>query len=160
MEQEKSAASSFPAPPSGADGAATGIDLDLHGLAAGSDGRFHGQLVDIHLQGFFLLPAAAVEPLPEVALAIKQADADERNAQVRGALDMIGGENSQAAGVDGNRFMQSELSGEIGHRAGAQDAGVVGSPGAVCRHVVLLSVVGRIAAAIQPESAGMAVTLL
>src|SRR5260370_38349814 len=147
MEQEKSAASSFPAPPSGADGAATGMDLALDGLAAGSDGRFHGQLVDIHLQVFFLLPAAAVEPLPEVALAIKQADADERNAQVRGALDMIAGENSQAAGVDGNRFMQSELSGEIGHRAGAQDAGVVGSPGAVGLQILLLAAGGVIDAA-------------
>ena len=49
---------------------------------------------------FFPLPSAEIEPLAEISLAIKQANADQRNIQVGGALDVIAGQHAQAAGVN------------------------------------------------------------
>ena len=102
-----------------------------HRLAVRPDRRLHRQLVDVGLQVFFLLPAVAIQPLPEISLAIKQADADQRNVQVGSALDMVAGKNAQAAGIDRNRFVQAELSREIRHRARPQNAGMRRAPGPV-----------------------------
>ena len=77
------------------------------------------------------LPAGLVQPLQKVALPVKQADADQRNIQVGGALDVVAGQHAQAAGVNGQRFVQAELGGEISHRPRPQHAGMVRAPGAV-----------------------------
>ena len=42
---------------------------------------------------------------------------------------MIAGQHAQAAGVDGQRFVQAELGGEIGDRPRPQNAGMVRAPG-------------------------------
>ena len=68
------------------------------------------------LQVLFLLPAVAVEPLPEVSLTVKQPDADQRNVQIGGALDVIAGQNAQAAGINREGLVQAELRREIRHR--------------------------------------------
>ena len=83
IEQKQIAASHLHAPDFGADGPAAGLDLHRDRLAVWSDGGFHGQLVDVGLEIFFLLPAVAIEPLAEISLAVKQSDADQRNVQGR-----------------------------------------------------------------------------
>ena len=57
-------------------------------------------MVDVDV--VLVLPAARVEPLPEVALVVIQPDADERNAEIGCALDVIARENAEAARVDRN----------------------------------------------------------
>ena len=46
-----------------------------------------------------LLPAVAVEALAEVAGLVEQADADDRDADVGGRLEVVAGEDAEAAGV-------------------------------------------------------------
>ena len=46
-----------------------------------------------------LLPAVARQRLPEVAGAVEQADADERHAEVAGGLEVVAGQDAEAAGV-------------------------------------------------------------
>ena len=93
------------------------VDLDHHRLAVLPDGDLDRQLVDVGVDVFFLLPAVLVEALPEVALLVKQAHADQRDAEVGRALDVVAGQDAQAAGIDGQRLVQAELGGEVGHRA-------------------------------------------
>ena len=95
-----------------------------------------GQLIDVGLEILFVLPALLVEALQEIALVVEQADADERNAEIGGALDVVAREHAQAAGVDGQRFVQSEFGGEVGDRARTQHAGMWLRPrcGLRCRY--------------------------
>lgn len=102
----------------------------------------------------FLLPAGGIEALPEVALAVKEPDADEGNIEVGRALDVVSGEDAEAAGIDRNGFMQAELGGKIRHGARAEYAGVGGSPGAVRLKIFLLAAIRVIDAAVQHEFAG------
>ncbi len=46
-----------------------------------------------------LLPALAGEALAEVAVPVEQADADERDAQVAGGLEVVTGQDAEAAAV-------------------------------------------------------------
>jgi hypothetical protein len=43
----------------------------------------------VERQVVFVLPAVDVEPLPEVALVVVEPDADERDAEVRRAFDVV-----------------------------------------------------------------------
>ena len=70
-----------------------------------------------------LLPAVAGERLPEVAGAVEQPDADDRHAEVAGGLEVVAGEDAQAAGVLRQRGGDAELGREVGDpggRLGAQ----------------------------------------
>ena len=73
-----------------------------------------------------LLPALAGERLLEVAVPVEQADADDRDAEVAGGLEVVAGEDAEAAGVLRQHGGDAELRGEVGDRA----RGVVGRPGA------------------------------
>ena len=84
------------------------------------------RLVDVDV--VLVLPAVAVEPLPEVALVVVEPDADERNAEVGGALDVIAGQNAEAARIDRQRLVQPELGGEVRDRPRPQHAGVARAP--------------------------------
>ena len=159
IEQKQIAASHFHAPDFGADGAAAGLDLHGDRFAVRSDGGFHGQLVDIGLEIFFLLPAGAIQALPEISLAVKQADADQRNAQIGGALDVIAGQHAQAAGIFRNRYVQAEFGGEVRHRTRPQNAGVPGAPGAVRVQIFALAAIGVVDPAVQHQLAGAALHL-
>ncbi len=64
------------------------------------------------VDGFLL--AFAVDALAEVALRIEKADADERQAQVAGLFAVVTGEDAEAAGIDGQRLVEAEFSGEVG----------------------------------------------
>ena len=60
------------------------------------------------------LPVALVEPLPEVAAAVEEADADERDAELRRRLEVVAGEDAEPAGVDGEALVEPELGREVG----------------------------------------------
>src|ERR1019366_6862694 len=138
-------------PDFGADDAATGFNLHADGFAVGADGGLHGELIDVGMEVLFVLPALAVEALGEVALAIEQAHADQGNAEVGRAFDMVTGQHAEAARVDGQRFMQAEFSGEIPNRARTQDPGMDGAPGNVGFQILALTTPRVINAAVQHE---------
>ena len=111
-------------PDLGQQAAGAGVDLDGDRLAVGPQGRLHGQVLDLGVEILLLLVAVRVQVLLEIALVVEQADGHQRHAQPAGTLDMVAGEHAQAAGVDGHRFVDAELEREVGHRLGAEHAGV------------------------------------
>ena len=96
------------------DGAARVLDADRQRPAAGLAHQLDRHVEQIVLGVVLLLPAVDVQILAEVALLVHQADADERNAEIRGALEMIARENAQAARVDRQTLVQAELRTEVG----------------------------------------------
>src|SRR6266581_9085392 len=153
IEKKQIAAPNLHAPDFGADRSAAGFDLYSDWFAVRADRRFHGQLADIGLDIFFLLPASAVETLAEISLAIEQADCDQGNSQVGGALDVIACEYAEPARIFRDRNVQTEFGGEIRHRTGPQDAGMSCPPGAVGVEIFPLAAVGVIDPAVQHQFA-------
>src|SRR4029077_19126402 len=98
----------------------------------------------VGLNIFFLLPAGAVEALAEISLAVEQADTDERNAKVGGALDVIARQHAESAGIFRNGDVQTEFGGKISHRTRPQDASVSRSPGTICLEIFALPAIGVI----------------
>jgi len=66
-----------------------------------------------------LLPALARERLLEVAVPVEQADADDRDAEVAGGLEVVAGEDAETTGVLRQRGGDAELRGEVRDGAGA-----------------------------------------
>ena len=116
-----------------------------------ADGHFHGQLADVGLKILFPLPAVPIQPLAEISLAVEKPHAHQRNIEVRGALDVIAGKDSQAAGIDGDRFVQAEFGGEVSHRPRPQHAGMLGAPGPVPLQIFALPAVGVIDSPMQHQ---------
>ena len=100
---------------------------DLHAQAATGQGDVHpqpgavramqrrdGQLYRIVVGIERVLPALAVEHLAKVALLVEQADAHDGHAEVAGRLEVVAGQDAQAARVDGQAFVKTELGTEIG----------------------------------------------
>ena len=86
------------------------------------------QLVGVEDGVALLLPAVAVERLLEVAVAVEQADADERDAEVGGRLEVVAGEDAEPAGVLRQHRGDAELGREVRDRAGRVGAGLAGVP--------------------------------
>ena len=61
-----------------------------------------------------LLPAVGVELLAEVALPVEQADAGERDAEAARRLEVVAGEDAEAAAVLRERLGDAELGAEVG----------------------------------------------
>ena len=59
------------------------------------------------------LAVVLVEPLAEVAAPVVEADADERDAELRGRLEMVACEDPEAAGIDRQALVEPELCREI-----------------------------------------------
>ena len=76
------------------------LDLDQEGLAVGTRDALDGEQVGVGVQVKFLLPAVGVERLAKIALRIEEPDADQRDAEVAGALQVVAGQHAQAARVD------------------------------------------------------------
>ncbi len=102
----------------------------------------NGQQPAVDVEVVLVLSPVEVQPLLEVSLVVIEPDADERDAEVRGALDVIAGENSEPARVDRQRLVESELGGEVGDRPRPEDARMARAPG-VLRLEVLLQSGGR-----------------
>ncbi len=62
------------------------------------------------------LPAVACEGLLEVAGAVEEPDADDRHAEVARALEVVAGEDTEAAGVLGQHRRDAELGREVRDR--------------------------------------------
>ncbi|CAM5622813.1 hypothetical protein SHIRM173S_03835 [Streptomyces hirsutus] len=58
-----------------------------------------GQLVGVEDGVVLLLPAVPGQGLAEVTVPVEQADADQRDAEVAGGLEMVAGEDAEPAGV-------------------------------------------------------------
>ena len=89
------------------------VDLDLahQGLVllGGVHHRFDRQVFRIQQRVILRLPVVRIEGLLEIAFAIEEADADEAQAEIAGGLGVVSGQNPEAAGRDGQRFMKAEL---------------------------------------------------
>ena len=59
------------------------------------------------------LPAGLVDRLPEVAGAVEEPDPDERDAEVGGRLQVVSGEDAEAARVDRQPLVEPELGAEV-----------------------------------------------
>ena len=75
------------------------------------------QLVGVEHRVALLLPPVARERLPEVAVPVEQADADDRHAEVAGRLEVVAGQDAQAAGVLRQCRGDAELGREVGDGA-------------------------------------------
>jgi hypothetical protein len=64
-----------------------------------------------------LLPALGVEALAEVALGVHQPDGDQRHAEVGRGLEVVAGEDAEAARVLRHRLADAELGREVGDLA-------------------------------------------
>ena len=156
IKQQQVAPADLHAPNFCFDCAGACLDLDRHGLAVDSYGGFHRLLVDVGLQIFFLLPAVAIEALEKISVAVKYADADQRDIEIGGALDVIAGKHSESAGIHRNRFVQAELGGKIGHWTRTQRAGMFRAPSTVCLEIFLLAAVGVVDTPVQYQFVGAA----
>lgn len=82
-------------------------DDDLLALRiTGADQR---KIVDFRNRIVFRLPAIAVQHLPEIPLPVEQSDRDQRKFKIAGRLQMVAGENTEAAGEDPNALMNAEF---------------------------------------------------
>src|SRR6202034_131588 len=97
IEEKQVAASNLHAPDFGVNGTFASLDLHRDWLAILADRDLQGQLTDVSLQIFFLLPAINIQTLAKISLPIKQPDANQRNREIRCALDVVAGENAEAA---------------------------------------------------------------
>ena len=61
-----------------------------------------------------LLVAVRVDRLAEIAVAVEQANAHERDRHVRSGLQMVAGEHAQAARIDAERLVEAVFSTEVG----------------------------------------------
>ena len=154
VEQQQGAAPDRHRPDPRRDRAGAGLDADGDGAAVLRRRRPDRQRRGVDVEVLLLLPAVAVEALPEVALVVVEADADQRDAEVGRALDVIAGQHAEAARVDRQRLVQPELGREVGDRPRPQHAGVALAPGVARREVLLEPPVGVVDAAVQGELRG------
>ena len=103
--------------------------VDRHGEHAARRGlhRQHRQPREVVVGVGVLLEAVGVDGLAEVAGAVEQPHAHERDAQVARRLAVVPGQDAEAARVDAERLVDPELHREVGHRAGERRA-LLGAP--------------------------------
>ena len=96
----------------GADG-----DGDRDRLAAVAGDERHRLALGVGRHPRLVLPAGGVDALAEVALAVEQADGDQRQRPVGGLLEDVAGQRPEPAGVDRQRGVDAVLGAEEAHRA-------------------------------------------
>ena len=104
-----------------------------------------GEFVRIEDRVLLLLPAVPREGLAEVAVPVEEPDADEGDAEVAGRLEVVAGEDAEAAGVLRQRRGDPELGREVADGGGQVPAAV--PPGA--RAVALLVPAGAVQIGVQ-----------
>ena len=129
VEQEEAHAADRHPPDLGKQRAAPRVDLHLHVLAIGVECGLDRQGLDPRLEILLMLVAIDVELLAKVALVVKQAHRDERDAQTTGALDVVTGEHAETSRVDRHRLVDPELGREVDDRLRAEHARVHVAPG-------------------------------
>ena len=128
--------------------------LTRTGRPSGVCARPQRQQPVVHVDVFLVLAAVVREPLPEIALVVVETDADERNPQVGGRLHVIAGEDAEAAGVDRQGLVQSELGREVRDGTRPQHAGMPRAPGVFGRQILLKPAVRVIDTAVESELRG------
>jgi hypothetical protein len=129
-------------PDAGVEGFAAGEGQGhLGGCAVGLAQEGHGQFVRVQDRIVLLLPAVPGQRLAEVAVPVEESDADQGYAEVAGRLEMVPGEDAEAAGVLRQRGRDAELGREVGDGGGK--FGGLGLVPAVAGHVVVQVVGGR-----------------
>lgn len=114
------------------------------GLAQQGD----GQLLRVEHRVALLLPAVPAERLAEVAVPVEQPDPDQRHPEVAGGLEVVAGQDAQAAGVLRQRGGDAVLRREVGD-GGRQRLGARGRLVPARRAQVVGQVVGEVAEAAQ-----------
>ena len=94
-------------------------DLDLGDRAVLLAQQRERQAVGVEHRVGLLLPAVAGQRLAEVAVPVEQADADDRHAEVAGGLEVVAGQDAEAAGVLRQHRGDAELRGEVADRRAA-----------------------------------------
>jgi hypothetical protein len=123
VEQEKWHAAHLGDPDPGGQGllaltVAGEADLDLGDRAVRLAQQGQRQTVGVEDRVGLLLPAVGRQRLAEVAVPVEQADADDRDAEVAGGLEVVAGQDAEAAGVLRQHRGDAELRGEVGDGAG------------------------------------------
>jgi hypothetical protein len=98
-------------------------DRDRLAVVAGDERG--GQAVRVRVDPVLVLPAAVVDALAEVAVAVQQADRDQRPGAVGGLLEDVARERAEAARVDRERAVEPVLGGEVRDRAVRRGRAVV-----------------------------------
>ena len=80
------------------------------------------QSLRIQRRVVLVLPAVGGQRLPEVARAVVQAHRDQRQAQVRRGLQVVSGQDPQAAGIVRQHLGNAELHREVGDAVGHRGA--------------------------------------
>ena len=91
-------------------------DGDGRGLPGGLAQHRDRELVGVEHGVGLLLPALAGERLLEVTVSVEQADADDRDAEVAGGLEVVAGQDAEATGVLRQHRRDPELRGEVADR--------------------------------------------
>ena len=88
-------------------------DIHAHLVTVGIRHGHDREILSDVLLVVFLLPAFAVERLGEVAPLIKQTHADEIDAEIRGGLQVVTGEDAETTRVDREGWGDAELHREV-----------------------------------------------
>ena len=123
------------------------LDAHLERRPVARPGPAQGQLRGIEIGLGMLLVAVGVDLLAEVAAAVEQADANERQRSIRRRLAMVAGQDAEAARVDLHRLVDAELGAEVGDRPGQGPLGAARVPG--------VGAVGHVPVELVEQSAGV-----
>ncbi len=121
----------------GKDLASRQVNGDLERLAVLIHQANQREGIKINRNVIRMLPAVFADALGEIAIGIDKANTHQGNPQVAGFLQMVAGENSQAAGINHQGFMQAKLKGEIGHQVIVQFRIGLGEPGVLLVHIAI-----------------------
>ena len=110
------------------------LDIDDYFVAVGGQGRASGDIGKAHFAIERFLPATMIEALAEVALGIDETNRDQRQIEVTGFFDVVTSQNSQAAGINGQGFVQTKLRRKISNSAFFGGVGAF-EPGVFAIHV-------------------------
>ncbi len=109
------------------------------------------QPVRVHQGVTLLLPALTVQRLREVAVPVQQADTDQRYGEVAGRLQVVTGQDAQAARVLREDVGDAVFRGEVGDRADRRTG--LGLEPAVVGHIVVQVGYGQL----EPAKEGVVV---
>ncbi len=119
-------------------------DGHVHRGTAGVAQQLERQPVRVVARVALGLPAVGGQRLGEVPVPVQQPDPDQRHAEVAGRLQVVPGQDAQAAGILRQRGGDAVLRGEVGHRRGTRS----GQPGlgvpARTRHVLAQVLLGLV----------------
>ena len=117
VEQQQGNATDLGLPHVGAKHPAAGkVEGDDAGCSVGFAQQRQRQAIRVQYRVGLLLPAVGLQRLLEVAGLVEQANADDGQTQIRGRLEVIPGQDAQAAGVLRQRLGDAELGAEVGDR--------------------------------------------